>query len=139
MGTFHFALERSDGWHPDEYISIFDPNGIGSDRLLVASKTLACAQRETFFMKWAGHFGLSRRRANHAARQNHLHPVRAHVLAGIPFAAAGKIKDCYLLSAITHTSAAILWKIRDKGSTKPCYQFNLRRWKSSAVVLSIDG
>jgi len=57
--------------------------------------------------------------ADDAARENEGVFVRAHVLAGIPLAAAGEIEDGDLHFAVLYGRSAVFGKIRDLAYLDP--------------------
>src|ERR1041384_2988739 len=70
-------------------------------------------------MKRTRHFRFALGRSNHAARQDHLHFMRAQVLTGIPFPPVRKIEHGNLVVFILYTCSAVFRKVSFPCCSKP--------------------
>jgi hypothetical protein len=74
-------------------------------------------------MERTSHFGLTALVADQAPGQDHLLLMRAHILAGIPLTAAGKIKDGDLLVFVFNTGTPVFRECTYFGGFKPELHF----------------
>src|SRR6185295_9864592 len=70
------------------------------DGIILAGSALAGLEGISLFMQWTGDFGDLALRAHNSPREDECFFVWAHILAGVPFAAAGEVKHCNLHIAV---------------------------------------
>jgi hypothetical protein len=113
--------EVDDGSCRDEDVdvAVFNADGVGLDAVVVAAEAGAVFEGEVLFVEGAGDFGFVSEGADHAAGEGHLLAVRAHVVGGIPFAAALEVEDGDLSAFEQDAGAAVFGHVFDTAGEMP--------------------
>lgn len=92
-------------------------------RVVFASQTCAILEREGLLVQRAGNFGSAGLIAENAPRKDERLLVRAHILSGIPLAAAGKPEDRDLALTVFDGGAAVVRKVAHTADSDPGARF----------------